>query len=101
MPFEDFVECLTRQIKTQAVFDKQNKLMRYSLTRTWDETKKKATIVLLNPCRADHLKTDYALSRCLNFFIDYKKGSFGTIELVNLFALMDESLFHGDAENSF
>ncbi|ODG91438.1 MULTISPECIES: DUF1643 domain-containing protein [Bacillaceae] len=89
MSFEDFVNCHSMQIHTKAVFDKQNKLMRYSLTRTWDESKKKATLVLLNPCRANHLKSDYILARCLNFFIDYKKGNFGSLELVNLFALME------------
>jgi hypothetical protein len=58
-------------------------IYRYSLSRVWDNNLPKLTLIMLNPSKADHLKSDPTLNKCLNFAID---NNFGCLEIVNLFA---------------
>jgi hypothetical protein len=70
-----------------ATFDyTKNPTFRYSLTRIWDRSLKKATIIMLNPSIANILKNDLSINRCLNFCIDNK---YGLLEVVNLFAFIE------------
>lgn len=87
--FENNVDRIPAQIYTEAVFDKENSSMRYSLTRTWDSVKEKATLVLMNPSKANQFKSDYTVTRCMNYLIDYEDGRYGSLEVVNLFAKME------------
>ncbi len=57
---------------------------RYSLTREWDETKPAMLWVMLNPSTADGKEDDPTIRRCIGFA---KQWGFGSLEVVNLFAL--------------
>lgn len=65
-----------------AVFSDDRKY-RYSLTRTWDESKGAVTYIGLNPSTADEVTLDRTLRRCLDFA---RNWGFGTFHMVNLFA---------------
>jgi hypothetical protein len=56
---------------------------RYSLWRSWDDTKPRALFIMLNPSTADANEDDPTVRRCIGFARDWKYGS---IEVVNLFA---------------
>lgn len=56
---------------------------RYSLTRRWDDTRGRATFVMLNPSTADHRVDDPTIRRCLGFAREWGLGS---LIVVNLFA---------------
>lgn len=60
-----------------------NKRYRYRLTRAWDPTKKKATVIMLNPSIADALKVDKTVMNLTNYLID---NNFGSVDIVNLFS---------------
>lgn len=60
-----------------------NKEYRYNLSRIWDESKSKATVIMLNPSTADMLKTDRTVMNLTNFLVD---KDFGSLTVVNLFA---------------
>lgn len=56
---------------------------RYLLRRTWDHTKPRSLIVMLNPSTADAEINDATIRSCIRL----SKGlSFGSFEVVNLFA---------------
>jgi hypothetical protein len=56
---------------------------RYSLSRTWDNSKAYVLFIGLNPSTADENKDDPTIRRC----IDYAKSwGFGGLKMVNLFA---------------
>jgi hypothetical protein len=70
-----------------ATFDNvESPTFRYSLSRIWDRSLKKATIIMLNPSIANILKNDLSINRCLNFCID---NNYGSLEVVNLFAFIE------------
>lgn len=74
-------------MKFDAIFDNiESPTFRYSLTRIWDESLKKATIIMLNPSIANVLKNDLSINRCINYCIDH---DFGSLEVVNLFAYIE------------
>lgn len=57
---------------------------RYSLTRTWNASKPRLLWVMLNPSTADALVDDPTIRKCIGFS---ERWVFGSIEVVNLFAL--------------
>jgi len=65
-----------------AVFDKSRRY-RYSLSRLWDDSRPKATFVMLNPSKADADINDPTISRCISFA---DRIGCGALEVVNLFA---------------
>lgn len=56
---------------------------RYSLTRTWDPSKPRVTVIGLNPSTADGTKDDNTIRKCIGFA---KNWDFGELVMVNLFA---------------
>lgn len=75
---------ITANIESTAVLSDDG-LYRYQLTRTWDRNKKKATVIMLNPSKADMLKTDRTVMNVNNFLVD---NDYGEMTVVNLFAYM-------------
>lgn len=61
-----------------------DRLYRYTLTRTWDESKMTVAFVGLNPSTADETADDPTIRRCVRFARDW---GYGGIIMVNLFAL--------------
>lgn len=57
---------------------------RYSLTREWNPERGRLLWIMLNPSTADESRDDATIKRCLVRGIN---GGFGSIEVVNLFAL--------------
>jgi hypothetical protein len=66
-----------------AVIEGENQEYRYSLKRTWDESKKEILFVLTNPSKADALEDDKTVEQCFKL-ADY--NGYGGFEIVNLFA---------------
>lgn len=62
-----------------------NDLYRYLLTRTWEVNKPKATVIMLNPSKANMLKTDKTIMNVTNYLIE---NDYGSMTIVNLFAYM-------------
>lgn len=60
------------------------KKYRYSLWRTWDETKPKVLFIMLNPSTADENIDDPTIRRCISFAKDW---GYGSLVVGNLFAL--------------
>lgn len=56
---------------------------RYKLTRVWDVEKPSATVVMLNPSKADMLVTDRTVMNVSNYLI---QNGFGSLTVVNLFS---------------
>ncbi|MDR0442480.1 MAG: DUF1643 domain-containing protein [Treponema sp.] len=77
-------------IKSRAVFSKDEK-HRYLLERIWNDKKKKATVIMLNPSFADELKTDQTICKVMNFLIE---KDFGTLRVVNLYAFISSEPSH-------
>lgn len=81
------MKVVSEDIKSTAVFsDDKNNEYRYLLTREWDSNKKKATVIMLNPSKATHLKFDTTIMNVHNFMMDYEGKSYGSYSIVNLFA---------------
>lgn len=78
------VKKIEKIIKSTAILSDDERY-RYQLSRVWDEYKPKATVVMLNPSKADMLKTDRTVMNVTNFFVE---NCFGSITIVNLFAYM-------------
>ncbi|WP_060665499.1 DUF1643 domain-containing protein [Bacillus sp. CHD6a] len=76
------VKVIEKIIKSTATFSDDD-LYRYQLTRVWDENKPKATVVMLNPSKADMLITDRTVMNVTNFLIEH---NYGSSTVVNLFA---------------
>lgn len=74
----------TAIIKSTAIMS-DNDLYRYQLTRTWDDKKPRATVVMLNPSKANMLKSDKTVINITNYLVD---NNYGSITIVNLFAYM-------------
>ncbi|PFR94859.1 DUF1643 domain-containing protein [Priestia megaterium] len=72
------------------VVDKEKKC-RYSIVRSWNCQKEKATIIMYNPrtLEPNPFILGQSLSKCINFVI--KDGDYGAIEVVNLFARISNS----------
>jgi len=65
-----------------ATFDRTRRY-RYSLTRVWAAERGTVVFVGLNPNRADAVRDDPTIRRCLGFA---RRWGFGALEVVNLFA---------------
>ena len=70
------------QMKTGATFS-MCRTYRYSLWRTWDESRPYALFIGLNPSTADESKDDPTIRRCIGFA---RSWGFGGLCVVNLFA---------------
>lgn len=57
---------------------------RYRLWRVWNADKDRLGWVMLNPSTADHAQDDPTIRKCLGFA---RRWGFGSIEVVNLYAL--------------
>lgn len=76
------MQTLKKTIESTAIVS-DNRLYRYYLTRTWEKEKKKATVIMLNPSKANELKTDKTVMNVMNYLID---NDFGSVSIVNLFS---------------
>lgn len=72
-------------MKKDAVFSPCRRY-RYTLSRSWDETKPKILFIGLNPSTADEENDDPTLIRCINFAKNWGNGYYGGIYMGNLFA---------------
>ena len=70
------------RMKTDAFFS-PDRLHRYALWRTWDDTKPTAMFVCLNPSTADEVKNDPTVTRCIRYARDWGYGRF---IMANIFA---------------
>lgn len=77
------VKEVSKTIECSAVFSEDGDY-RYLLTRTWDKSKPKATVLMLNPSVADVLKMDRTIMNVMNYLIDSEE--YGGLVVVNLFA---------------
>lgn len=71
-------------MKMDAVLDSTQKY-RYLLSREWDDSLPRVLYVMLNPSTANHEEEDQTSKQCLYFA---KKFGFGSLEVVNLYALI-------------
>ena len=60
-----------------------DRVHRYALWRTWNESKGIAMFVGLNPSTADEVKNDPTVTRCINYA---KRWEFGGMIMGNIFA---------------
>lgn len=58
---------------------------RFVLTKSWDDSKKIATAIGINPSKANDLKGDNTSTNIMNYLIEH---DYGCMKLVNLFPLM-------------
>ncbi|MEK6847490.1 MAG: DUF1643 domain-containing protein [Nanoarchaeota archaeon] len=56
---------------------------RYTLNRTWDDSKGKILFIGLNPSTADEIKNDPTVTRMINFA---RKWGYGSVTICNLFS---------------
>lgn len=84
------LKTIENTIKSTVIFS-NNDQYRYKLTRTWDEQKPQATVIMLNPSTADSLKTDKTVMNVNNFLID---NGYGSMTIVNLFAYISRNPKH-------
>jgi hypothetical protein len=76
------VKVIEKMIKSIVILS-DDELYRYRLSRVWDENKPKATVVMLNPSKADMLITDRTVMNVTNYLVEQ---DYGSITVVNLFA---------------
>lgn len=67
----------------RATFDRTRRY-RYTLLRAWDRSLPRVGFVMLNPSTADATKLDPTCTRCFRYA---KAWGFGSLEVVNIFAL--------------
>ncbi|MEM9082869.1 MAG: DUF1643 domain-containing protein [Planctomycetota bacterium] len=67
----------------RATFDR-TRHYRYTLLRGWDDSLPRLAFVMLNPSTADATKLDPTCTRCFRYA---QAWGFGTLEVVNIFAL--------------
>ncbi len=75
---------ITGEMNTTAVFSKDNR-HRYLLSKQWDESMPKATILMIRAGTADTVRIDTTTMLCVSNAYD---NSFGGIDIVNLFSSM-------------
>lgn len=86
------VMVLEKSIKSTAIVSDDGNY-RYRLTRVWDSNKERVAVIMLNPSKANELKSDKTVMNITNFLID---NDFGSVDIVNLFSYMstDSSKLH-------
>lgn len=62
-----------------------NSKYRYRLTRVWDKKREVVGVIMLNPSKANSLKTDNTIMNLTNYLIE--KG-YGGVDIVNMYAYM-------------
>lgn len=67
-------------IETTAIFS-ESEMDRYLLRMTWDDSKKKAVIIMASPSSADEYMLDQTTMLCRNGAV---KSGFGSITIVNI-----------------
>lgn len=72
-------------MKNEVIFNKE-RTHRYSIKRIWDLSKKKVVFICFNPSTADEYDDDQTFGRCIDFAKRWDSGSYGSVEVVNLFA---------------
>lgn len=76
------VKEIEKTIKSTVVLS-DNEEYRYKLTRSWDGNKPNATVVMLNPSKADMLITDRTVMNVSNYLV---QNGYGSLTVVNLFS---------------
>lgn len=76
------VKLIEKVIQSTAILSDDG-LYRYQLLRVWDKNKRKATVVMLNPSKADMLITDRTVMNVTNYLVE---NNYGSLTVVNLFA---------------
>jgi hypothetical protein len=85
---------MTSQINGSAFIGSDGK-HRYSLIRRWDANKPAVTFIGLNPSRADAVKNDATIIRCINFA---KGFGFGMLYFANLYSFRTPYVFRNQLE---
>lgn len=81
------------KVISKAIFsDEEKPTHRYLLKRIWDDLKKTATVIMLNPSYATSLKYDNSSMRVINYLVE--NGDYGGVYIVNLFSYIET-----DSEN--
>ena len=62
-----------------------DRMCRYGYTKSWDENKKNATFILMNPSKGTEFKLDNTIVNINNYCVD---SNFGSFTILNLFPLM-------------
>lgn len=78
------IKTIERTIRSIAILSENNKY-RYCLTKVWEENKQRATVIMLNPSKANELKYDKTVMNISNYLID---NDYGSMDIVNLFSYM-------------
>ena len=73
-------------LTTEAVFSDDG-VKRYLLRKTWDEKKKKLTIIMLAPSNASGIELDNSTLLVLN---NASRLGFGSVDILNLSATLDD-----------
>ena len=77
-------------IKSEAVYSKCENY-RYTLTRVWEQKKRKALFIMLNPSTANETKNDPTVERCER---RARKLNFGSFCICNIFAWRETSPYN-------
>jgi hypothetical protein len=72
-------------MRKEAIFD-VDRTYRYSIKRIWEPSKKKVVFICLNPSTADEYEDDQTMGRCIDFSKRWENGTYGSVQVVNLFA---------------
>lgn len=88
------MKTVNQTIETSAVFS-DNHTHRYSLTKTWDEKKKRAMVLMIAPGISCGPIEDLTTNLCSS---NLARSEYGSMEVVNLFSLVQTS---SDPKNSF
>ena len=62
-------------IHSDALFS-EDRIYRYALWRTWDESLPKALFIGLNPSTADEIQDDPTIRRCIRYSMDWGYGGY-------------------------
>ena len=66
---------MSKLLYSDALFSK-DRIYRYALWRTWDESKPKVLFVGLNPSTADEIQDDPTIRRCIRYSKDWGYGGY-------------------------
>lgn len=78
---------ISKSITHSAILSEVEKY-RFLLKREWDKDKTNATLIMLNPSKANLLKSDMTITNTMNYLMD---KDFGSMTVVNLFPFMATS----------
>ncbi|MFB6469607.1 DUF1643 domain-containing protein [Cytobacillus sp. Hz8] len=84
---KEMIETDEKVVKTKITFLQDGKQKyRYLLEKWWEEnTDNFATIIMLNPSKADSIKMDLTIMNVMNYFVD---NGLGGMKVLNLFSFM-------------